>query len=120
MPELINTTVGKLLETAADKQPGRDAVVYPDRGLRLSYKQFDDECRDVAKGLMSLGIEKGEHVAIWSTNRPEWLTCQFATGKMGAVLVTVNTNYRTYELEYLLRQSDSTTLILMEQYRDAS
>lgn len=120
MTELIKITVGKLLEAAADKQPERDAVVYPDRGLRLSYKQFDDECRDLAKGLMSLGIEKGEHIAIWATNRPEWLTSQFGTGKIGAVLVTVNTNYRTFELEYLLRQSDSTTIILMDQYRDAS
>ena len=120
MPELKKITVGKLLETMAAAQPAKDAVVYPDRGLRLSYKQFDEECRTAAKGFMRLGIEKSDHIALWSTNRPEWLTCQFATGKMGAVLVTVNTNYRTSELEYLLKQSDACTLILMEQYRDAS
>ncbi len=120
MAEEIKLTIGQLLDDVASKNPDRDALVYPDRGLRLSYEQFNNHCIDVAKGLMKLGIKKGEHVAIWATNRPEWLSCQFSTGKMGAVLVTVNTNYRTAELEYLLKQSDSTTLILMEQYRDAS
>ena len=112
MPELKKTTVGKLLETIAAAQPETDAVVYPDRGLRLSYKQFDEECRRAAKGFMAMGIDKGDNIAIWSTNRPEWLTSQFSTGKMGAVLVTVNTNYRTSELEYLLKQCDATTFIL--------
>jgi fatty-acyl-CoA synthase len=120
MAELLNITIGKLLEEKAKLHPDHEAVVYADRGLRLSYKQFDDCCRVVARGLMKLGIKAGEHIAVWTTNKPEWLACQFATGKMGAVLVTVNTNYRTAELEYLLKQSDSTTLILMEQYRDSS
>jgi fatty-acyl-CoA synthase len=120
MADLLNITVGKLLEEKAKLHPDHEAVVYADRGLRLSYKQFDDYCRVVARGLMKLGIKVGEHIAVWATNKPEWLACQFATGKMGAVLVTVNTNYRTAELEYLLKQSDSTTLILMEQYRDSS
>jgi fatty-acyl-CoA synthase len=69
---------------------------------------------------MKLGIEKGEQLAAWSTNTPEWLITQFATGKMGAVLVTVNTNYRTAELEYLLEQSDSTTIILMDTWKESS
>ncbi|ALC90621.1 AMP-binding protein [Bacillus sp. FJAT-18017] len=120
MAEAMNTTVGKLLQETAERLPNQDAVVYPDRGLRYTYQQFEILCRDVAKGLMKIGIEAGEHVAIWSTNRPEWVTAQFATGKMGAVLVTVNTSYRTAELEYLLKQSDSTTLILMEKFKDAS
>ncbi|WP_268884684.1 AMP-binding protein [Alkalihalobacterium elongatum] len=120
MAELMDITVGRLLEEVAEKQPTHEAVVYPDRGLRYTYQQFDELCRQVAKGLMKLGIERGQNVAIWSTNMPEWLTSQFATGKMGAVLVTVNTNYRTAELEYLLKQSDSTTLILMDSYRGAS
>ncbi|HMH22521.1 MAG TPA: AMP-binding protein [Puia sp.] len=120
MPELKKITIGRLLQSIAGQYPESDAVVYPDRGLRLSYKKFDESCNEVARGLMSLGIEKGEPVAVWSTNRPEWLCCQFATGKIGAVLVTINTNYRTLELEYLLRQSDSSTIILMEEYRGAS
>ncbi|MGG1558516.1 AMP-binding protein [Geobacillus thermoleovorans] len=117
---MLTVTVGKLLEERARQYADHEAVVYADRGLRLTYRQFNDYCRLVARGLMRLGIEKGEHVAIWATNVPEWIACQFATGKMGAVLVTVNTNYRAAELEYLLRQSDSTTLFLIEQYRDSS
>ncbi|TVZ76344.1 fatty-acyl-CoA synthase [Aeribacillus composti] len=120
MTEMLEVTVGKLLEEKANAFPEHEAVVYADRGLRMTYRQFDEYCRLVARSLMKLGIQSGEHIAIWATNTPEWLACQFATGKMGAVLVTVNTNYRTAELEYLLKQSDSTTLLLIEQYRDTS
>lgn len=120
MVNLLNTTVGKLLEDKAVIHPNHDAVVYSDRGLRMTYYEFELYCRKMAKGLMKLGILKGDHIAIWSSNTPEWLTSQFATGKMGGVLVTVNTNYRTAELEYLLKQSDSTTIILMDQFKDAS
>lgn len=120
MTEMLEVTVGKLLEEKANAYPEHEAVVYADRGLRMTYRQFDEYCRLVARSFMKLGIQSGEHIAIWATNTPEWLACQFATGKMGAVLVTVNTNYRTAELEYLLKQSDSTTLLLIEQYRDTS
>ncbi|WP_342541267.1 AMP-binding protein [Heyndrickxia sp. FSL K6-6286] len=120
MSSVLTITIGELLEQKAEKHPNHEAVIYADRNLRWSYKEFNDECRIVAKGLMRLGIDKGDHLAIWATNTPEWLTAQFATAKMGAILVTVNTNYRTTELEYLLRQSDSKTIILMESYRDAS
>ncbi|UOE52984.1 AMP-binding protein [Cytobacillus oceanisediminis] len=120
MTELMNLTVGKLLEEKACLHPNHEAVVYADRGLRMSYKEFNEYCRHAAKGFMKLGLEKGEHIAAWSTNTPEWLTCQFSTGKMGAVLVTVNTNYQAAELEYLLKQSDSTTIVLMEKFRETS
>lgn len=120
MAELMNVTVGKLLEKVALEHPEHEAVVYPDRGLRYTYKEFDQLCRQVAKGLMKLGIKKGDNIALWASNRPEWLVTQFSTGKMGAVMVTVNTNYRTSELEYLLKQSDSTTIILMENFKGHS
>jgi len=74
-------------------------------------------CNRVARGLLSLGIKKGDHVAMWATNVPEWIITMFAAAKIGAVLVTVNTNYKRYELEYLLEQSDSMTLILVDGYR---
>ncbi|WP_064093863.1 AMP-binding protein [Rossellomorea aquimaris] len=117
---MLNVTVGELLEEKARIQPNQEAVVYSDRGLRWTYDEFNQKCRKAAKGLMKLGINKGDHIAIWASNTPEWLISQFSTGKMGAVLVTVNTNYRTAELEYLLKQSDSSTIILMEQFKDAS
>jgi len=120
LAELLYLTIGKLLEKTAVNTPDHEAVVYPDRGLRYTYRQFDQLCRKVAKGLMALGIDKGEHVAIWASNTPEWLTAQFASAKTGAVLVTVNTNYQLSELEYVLKQSDATTLILMESYRGTS
>ncbi|MFC3886066.1 AMP-binding protein [Bacillus songklensis] len=120
MGEVMHITLGKLLEQVANERPEHEAVVYPDRNLRYTYKQFDHLCGQVAKGFMKLGIKKGDHMAIWASNHPEWVTSQFATGKMGAVLVTVNTNYRAAELEYLLKQSDSTTLVLMESYRGTS
>ncbi|MFD1018327.1 AMP-binding protein [Thalassobacillus hwangdonensis] len=117
---LLKATVGELLEEKVNAHPDHEAFVYPELNLRKTYREFDDLVNQAAKGLMSLGIEKGEHVAIWADNKPEWLISQFATGKMGAVLVTVNTNYRAQELEYLLKQSDATTLILTEKFRDAS
>lgn len=120
LAELLHLTIGKLLEKTAANAPDHEAVVYPDRRLRYTYRQFDQLCRKVARGLMALGIEKGEHVAIWASNTPEWLTAQFASAKTGAVLVTVNTNYQLSELEYVLKQSDATTLILMESYRGTS
>ncbi|CAM4006057.1 AMP-binding protein [Mesobacillus thioparans] len=120
MGNLLPYTVGELLEVQAKRYPEHEAVVYADRNLRMNYNEFNELCRKAARGLMKLGVKKGEHIAAWSSNTPEWVVSQFATGKMGAVLVTVNTNYRTAELEYLLRQSDSTTIILMEQFKDAS
>ncbi|KUK83367.1 MAG: Acyl-CoA synthetases (AMP-forming)/AMP-acid ligases II [Pelotomaculum thermopropionicum] len=107
-------TIGELVDRIAANYPGNDALVYPDRGLRYSYKQFLQVCDQIAKGLMKLGVKKGESVAIWATNVPEWVITQFGSPRMGAVLVTVNTNYKVFELEYLLRQSDSTTLIMIE------
>jgi fatty-acyl-CoA synthase len=120
MANLLSISIGKLLQEKAKLHPNHEAVVYADRDLRMTYEEFDQYCRKIAKGLMKLGIEKGDHIAIWASNTPEWLACQFATGKMGGVLVTVNTNYRTAELEYLLKQSDSNTIILMNQFKDAS
>lgn len=120
MAELIHSTIGRLLEQTADAYPDRDAVVYPDRNIRYTYAQFDSLCRQTAKGLMRMGIGKGDHVAIWASNISEWLAVQFATAKIGAALVTVNTNYQAHELDYLLKQSDAAALIIMDSYRGTS
>jgi len=120
MDELMKITVGDLLDQMAEKYPDHDAVLYTDRPFRKTYSQFRDVCNTVAKGMMAMGIKKGDHVAIWATNYPEWLIAQFATAKIGAVLVTVNTNYKIFEVEYLLRQSDSNTLILIEGFKDCN
>jgi fatty-acyl-CoA synthase len=120
MSELLNITIGDMLDLRAKEYPDTDAVIYPHEGLRYTYSQFRDICNKAAKGFMALGVKKGDHVAIWATNYPQWLISQFATAKIGAVLVTVNTNYKRFEAEYLLKQSDSTTLILMEGFKDSN
>ncbi|MDI3280279.1 MAG: AMP-binding protein [Bacillota bacterium] len=107
------------MDRRAAECPDREAVVFPELGLRYTYREFQEVCNRAARGFMRLGIQKGEHLAIWATNKPEWVITQFATGKMGAVLVTVNTNYKVMELEYLLRQSDATTLVLMDRFKDS-
>nr|WP_093537597.1 AMP-binding protein [Psychrobacillus psychrotolerans] len=117
---LNEKTVGEIVKEAARKFPDIEAYVYPEHGIRKTYKEFDKETDELAKAFIGMGIQKGEHVAIWSDNKREWLLSQFATGKMGAVLVTVNTNYQEKELEYLLQQSDATTLILCESFKGTS
>ena len=119
MEKLMEITVGKLLDEMAQRYPNHDCVLYTDRPFRKTYKEFNDICNKVAKSFMKLGVKKGEHVAIWATNIPEWIITLFATAKIGAVLVTVNTNYKVFELEYLLKQSDSSTLVLMEGFKDS-
>lgn len=117
---LRSITIGDLLDETAGRFPQKDAVVYPEKGLRYSYAQFQEICNQAARGFLSLGINRGENIAIWATNVPEWVISQFATAKIGGVLVTVNTSYRVHELEYLLHQSEATTLLLIDSYRDAS
>jgi len=117
---LKEQTVGAGVREIAKKFPTTEAYVYPEHQIRKTYQEFDEETDHLAKAFMGMGIAKGEHVAIWSDNKRQWLLSQFATGKMGAVLVTVNTNYQERELEYLLTQSDATTLILGEEFKGTS
>lgn len=115
--DLMEITLGDMLDERANRFPDNEAMVYPHEGLRYTYRELQSICNRVARGLIALGIKKGDHVAIWATNVPEWIITMFATAKIGAVLVTVNTNYKKYELEYLLEQSDSMTLILIDGYK---
>ncbi len=119
--DLIDLTVGDLLDERAAQRPDKEALVYsyPEIGLnlRLTYGQYRDTVNRLAKGLIALGVEKGEHVAVWATNAPEWIFLQLALAKIGAALVTVNTGYRKDEVEYVLRQGDITTLFLIEEHR---
>ncbi|HEX2769788.1 MAG TPA: AMP-binding protein [Geobacteraceae bacterium] len=118
MANQLEFTVGGLLDHIAGRFPENDALVYPERGVRYSYSAFNEVCRQTAKGLLRLGIKKGDHLSIWAYNVPEWVILQFATAKIGAVLVTVNTSYKSVELEYILNQSDSSTLFLVKSFKD--
>jgi fatty-acyl-CoA synthase len=112
-------TVGSLLSLVAERRPDDDALVYVERGLRFSYREFNERVEKCARALMALGLEPGDKVSVWGQNVPEWVTLQFATGKMGAVLVTVNPAYRASELKYVLEQSDSAALFLTDGVKGA-
>ncbi|HDN96199.1 MAG TPA: AMP-binding protein, partial [Thermoplasmatales archaeon] len=116
---MIEKTLGQVLDETAEKYPDNDALVYLD-GPRYTYKEFREIVDRVAKGLIKLGVKKGDHVAVWAYNVPEWVILQFATAKVGAVLVTVNTYYKSAELEYLLKQSDTKYLFLVEGFKDVN
>ena len=116
--EFINKTIGEVLDNLAKNQTDDWAVRYTDRPYKRTWKELNDEAELVARGLMSLGIRKGDHVAIWATNTPEWILTLFASAKIGAVLVTVNTNFKIFELEYLLRQSDTKLLVMMGGFKN--
>ncbi len=110
---LNHYTLPGLLRKNAQQLPDNDCVVAPEFDVCWSWKEFDQKTDEVARGLFAMGIRKGDHVAIWATNVPEWLLVMFATAKLGAILVTVNTNYKQFELNYLLTQSDSKMLIMI-------
>lgn len=116
--EFINKTIGEVLDDLAKNQTDDWAVRYTDRPYKRTWKELNDEAELIARGLMSLGIRKGDHVAIWATNTPEWILTLFASAKIGAVLVTVNTNFKIFELEYLLRQSDTKLLVMMGGFKN--
>jgi len=115
---LMERTLGQILDDAIAAHAENEAVVYLDRNYRMTYREFGVLVDKLAKGLMALGVQKGEKVAIWATNVPHWVALLFATARIGAVLVTVNTNYRRSELEYLLKQSESENLFIIDGYRD--
>ena len=117
--EIEGLTVGGLLDLVTERRPEDDALVYVDRGLRYSYTEFNEVVERCARGLMALGLEKGDHVAVWGQNVPEWVTLQFATGKTGTVLVTINPAYKSEELQYVLEQSDAAALFLTEGVKGA-
>ena len=112
--ELSTRTLGEWVEYWAEKTPDKDYIVYADRGLRFTWKQFDERVNHLAKGMLAIGIEKGTHVGLWATNVPDWLTFLYACARIGAVCVTVNTNYKQNELEYLCEHSDMHTLCIID------
>lgn len=112
--DLLKTTIGELLEKVVSRFPKNEALVDISKGVRLTYKEFLNFVNQLAKGFIKLGIKKGDHLALWSPNRWEWIVTEFAIAKVGAVLVSVDTNAQRQQLEYLLTQSDSKALIMAE------
>ena len=113
-------TVGGLLTELAQRLPDHEALIYPYRSLRWNFGRVEQEAVRVARSLLALGIEKGDRAAIWATNIPEWVVLQFALAKIGAILVTVNTALGRREVEYLLRQSETSTIFLISGFRNVN
>src|SRR5579863_5169142 len=97
-PWVYGITIGRMLRETARRHPGRRALVIPQFNCRRTYAEFDCDVDQAAKALLGLGIDKGEHVALWATNWPQWVVLQFATARVGAVLVNINPAYRGHEL----------------------
>lgn len=116
---LIDCTFPQVLDRVVKEFPDQIAFKYTTLDYTRTYTEFRDEVDVVARALMSVGVKKGDHVAVWATNVPEWYLTFWATIKIGAVLVTVNTAYKIHEAEYLLKQSDTHTLVLIKGYRDS-
>ena len=118
--QLTEKTVGQWLEYWAEKTPGKEYIVYSDRDLRFTWKQMNERVDNMAKGLLAIGIKPGDHIGIWATNVPDWLTFLYAGAKIGAVLVTINTNYKQHELEFLVKDADIHTLCITEGVFDGN
>jgi fatty-acyl-CoA synthase len=116
-PPFRDVTVGRLLTQLARSLPDNEALVYSGLNLRWTFRELEHEARLIARGLIASGIRRGDRVAVWATNVPEWIVLQFALAKIGAVLVTVNTSLRAREIEYLLRQSETETLFTIAGFK---
>lgn len=112
--KLSDRTLGDWLEYWAKETPDKEYIVYSDRDLRFTWEKFNERVDDMAKGLISIGVTRGSNVGIWAQNVPDWLTFLYATSKIGAVAVTVNTSYRLEELDYLMKDSDMHTLCMTD------
>lgn len=120
MQQLSERTLGEWLEHWANTTPDKEYLVYSDRNLRFTWFEYNHRVETMAKGLISIGVGRGDHVGIWAANVPDWLTLLFACAKIGAIYVTVNTNYKQHELEYLCQNSDMHTLCIVDGEKDSN
>lgn len=116
---LIDLTFPQVLDRMVNEFPEQYAFRYTTLDYTRTYAEFRDDVDTFARALIALGVRQGDHVAIWATNVPQWYITFWATTKIGAVLVTVNTAYKIHEAEYLLRQSDTHTLVMIDGYKDS-
>ena len=117
---LVDKTFSQVLDTMVEEFPDQTAIRFTTLDYTRTYAQFREDVDEYARVLVSLGVKAGSKVTIWATNVPQWFLTFWATTKIGAVLVTMNTAYKIHEAEYLLRQSDTHTLVMIEGYRDSN
>src|ERR1700722_6657071 len=116
---LIYQTIGQTLSAAARQHPDTDALIVCHQGIRLTYAQLDAQVDRVARGLLAVGIKRTDRVGIWSPNNAEWVVTQFATARVGAILVNINPAFRTSELDYALRVVGCRMLILATSFKSS-
>lgn len=114
---LLGLTIGEMLDQICARYPDNEAISAPFQNIRLTYRQFREEVDKVARGLMAMDINKGDRVGIWAMNYAEWIIVQFATAKIGAIMVNINPAYRTFELDYCLKQSEIKLLIIQGRFK---
>src|SRR6476619_2575635 len=117
---LLGETIGEALNRAAAQFPDRDALIVRHQHIRFTYQQLLGEVTRAARGLLALGVERGDRVGIWSPNTAEWMITQYAAAKVGAILVNINPSYRLRELEYALNQSGVSVLVAAREFRKTS
>ncbi|SDS45733.1 AMP-binding protein [Microlunatus soli] len=118
-PALLDETIGANLERTVARFGDNDALVECATGRRWTYAEFDAAVNEVARGLLGLGVAKGDRLGIWAPNRAEWTLVQYATAKIGVILVNINPSYRSHELRYALNQSGCSTVISAAGFKDA-
>src|SRR5215471_1966164 len=114
---LLGETIGENLRRTVERHGDREALVVSHQGYRATYRQLWEQSGLAARGLMARGVKKGDRVGIWSPNRSEWVIVQYATARIGAILVNINPAYKTSELEYALNQSGTSFLVLAQRFR---
>ena len=117
---LLGMTIGDLFDQTAENYPDHLALISRQQQIRLTYRQLQEQVNLCAKGLMQLGLQKGQRIGIWAPNRAEWTITQFATSKLGLILVTINPAYRLHELEYVLKQSGCSALVMADRFKTSN
>src|SRR5438445_4997717 len=117
---LLGLTIGDMLDQTVEKYPDQPALISRQQNIRLTYRQLQAQVNQCAKGLMQLGFQKGQRVGIWSPNRAEWCITQFATSKIGVILVNINPSYRLHELEYALKQSGCSAIVISPAFKTSN
>ncbi len=117
---LLGLTIGDAFDQTVEKYPDHPALIARQQHIRLTYRELQAQVNKCAKGLMSLGLTKGQRVGIWAPNRAEWCVTQFATSKLGVILVNINPSYRLHELEYALKQSGCTAIVIAPAFKTSN
>ena len=114
---LLGSTIGQALASAAERWPERPALISPSHGVAWTWEELRARTRDLAAGLLALGLRRGERIGVWSLNRPEWTLTQFAAAEAGLVFVTINPAYRLHELEYALKKVGCAALVVATRFK---